>query len=117
MLSIKEELFGEKGVVLRLEGDLDEIEINTLYNRMYSLSMNDLYNVVINFDKVESVDYFAMGFLIARRDFYKENNGDLKLVSINYPMGGLLDLINIDSHLDRYRTESEAIESFEIEIR
>ena len=89
MLSIEEKLFGEKGVILRLKGDLDEIEINTLYN-------------------------YLSGFLIARRDFYKKNNGDLKLVSTNSVIEKLLEVMNISSYLEMYKSESEAINSFDV---
>jgi len=114
MLSIEEKLFGEKWVILRLKGDLDEIEINTLYNYLSSCPMNNNSNLIINLDKVEEVDYFAIGFLIARRDFYKKNNGDLKLVSTNSVIEKLLEVMNISSYLEMYKSESEAINSFDV---
>ncbi len=100
-------------VVLNLQGSLmggpEAVSLNETVNRL--LDEKSL-KLVLNFRSVERVNSSGLGILIKALTTFKTNGGELKLSNVNPNMNKLLVMTKLNTLMEIFDSEEEAINSY-----
>lgn len=100
--------------VLRLEGDMDIYNCQTLRDHIKGLTDNANCKVVANMDMVSYIDSSGIGALISAVATLKKSGGGLKLCHLSDAVEKVVDLTRLTGFFEIYKTEPEAVSSFEV---
>lgn len=111
MLRIDTENIGD-GVVLRLDGDVDEEGVKQLRIALVDCLRDNHHHVVLNLQGMRFISYMGVGVLVERLRQFRANKGDMKLVSPNMYTQRLFRMTGVTNLFEVFESESAAIEVF-----
>ena len=97
-----------RDVVLKLAGKLNYESARILRERMEALARGDVKVLVLNCEKLKSIDSSGFGVILFGHNRFGEKGGKVRLVRIPDPIMELLHLSSLDNVLDIMSTEEEA---------
>lgn len=105
----------EKGDVsiIKLKGYLDAHTAPVLENNFSELIEKNQYKIVVNFNDLAYISSAGLGVFMAYIEKIRENNGDIKLASMNEKVYNIFDLLGFPLLYEIFPAEEEAIKKFE----
>jgi len=98
--------------VVHLNGEVSHFEIAELENAIRKLSNTSKVKVVLNFQKVEHVNYKTISRLLERATWLRSLDGDLKFASLNAYTRNIFRFTGADQIVEAYDSVYDAILSF-----
>ncbi len=98
--------------VLHLNGELSHHEMGLVENMIGKLTHSQKLKVVLNFQKVEHVNYKTLSRLLERVNRLRSMNGDIKCASLNHYMLNIFRFTGADQVLEAYESVYDAVMSF-----
>lgn len=84
-------------LILRLNGDLDDITVPDLRKRISTyIDEYKIKHLVINFEKLEFLDSSGIGFIIGRFHQLRKRNGDVTLCSIQSKLERIINVSGLN---------------------
>ena len=102
----------ENGVVVYPHGEIDVCNISELQREMTDLLGKGITNIVLNLSQVSYMDSSGIGMIAFDHVKADRNEKSLKLASVTEDVLQVLNIIGLDTFLNIYDTEEEAIASF-----
>ena len=114
MLQIDRRVFGSQGegIVLRLNGDVDEESTRELRMSLVDCLKDGNSNIVLNLTKMKFISYMGIGVFVERLRQFRNYSGDMKLVGVNLYTERLFRMTGVTSLFDYYDNEQEAIDAY-----
>lgn len=107
------EIRTEKGLaVMSISGQLNAFTLRDLKAEFKELMDARHYKLVLDLEKVNYVDSYGIGAIIAFTHQVRNRNGDLKLFGMEEDVRKVFDLLGTSKVLGIFETEQEAINSF-----
>ena len=98
--------------VVHLSGEVSHHEVLELERVLGKLMNTSKVKVVLNFEKVEHVNYKTIHRLLERATHLRSLNGDLKLASLNSYTRNIFRFTGADQMVESYESVYDAILSF-----
>ncbi len=98
--------------VIYLQGYLDAHTAPALENTFSNLVEKGKYQTVVNFKELAYISSAGLGVFMAFIEKMRENNGDIKLSSMNDKVFNIFDLLGFPLLYEIYKTEDEAINKY-----
>lgn len=98
--------------ILHLFGEVSLMEMDHIERVLESFRQSKLNKVLIDLTSVDHIHYVVIKRLIDNAVHFRDESGDIKLVSTNADMKEILRFAGADQFLEDYATISEAILSF-----
>lgn len=95
-----------------LKGYLDAHTAPSLEDTFSKLIENEKYKIVVNFEELAYISSAGLGVFMAFIEKVRENNGDIKLTSMNEKVYNIFDLLGFPLLYEIYKTDEEAINKF-----
>jgi anti-sigma B factor antagonist len=104
----------EKGDVsiINLTGYLDAHTAPVLENNFSELIDKNQFKIVVNFSDLAYISSAGLGVFMAYIEKIRENNGDIKLSSMNDKVYNIFDLLGFPLLYEIFKAEDEAINKF-----
>lgn len=99
--------------IFLLTGDLDPFEGRQLMQSLANLIRRDWVKIVLDFERVEHVNYQVMAELVSLGVASHSGAGQIKLANISPYHRNLLRVAGVDEFFETYDSLGEAILSFE----
>ena len=100
-------------VILDLEGRLTfEAEVGNLQLAVQELIRQSKGNIILNMERVSSLDCAGIGLLVTACCAVQESGGELKLLYVQEKPLQLLAMAGLLTAIDAYDSEGDAIASF-----
>jgi anti-sigma B factor antagonist len=99
--------------VIRLTGEMGEVETDSLSRALSSLLADNRRRIVLNFCGVSHVSLGGIAKLAERNLRFKSLGGEVKLASLSPYVANLFNLVGAHSSFDITATEEEAVDRFE----
>ena len=84
----------------------------SLRERLLSLLANGIRNVVLNLKEVTHIDTAGVGTLVFCTEKFRAAGGRLVLVNLSPGQASIANILKLDSELDIYPNELDAVNSF-----
>jgi len=84
----------------------------TLRERLFSLLDGDIRNVVLNLKEVTHIDTAGVGTLVLGTEKFRAASGRLVLVNLTPAEASTANILKLDTALDIYPDELDAVNSF-----
>ena len=97
--------------IVDIEGRID-INSSDIIETIGWLVKNRKNNVLLNFDKVELVDYSGISILAIAYKNVINHKGKMKLCNVPLHIAELIKLVKLDSVFEIYNTEEDALKTF-----
>lgn len=98
--------------VLHLTGELNYREVQEIEGILGELMKSAKTKVVLNFQKVDHVNYKTLQSLLEKTLKMRSLEGDLKCASLNYYTQNIFKFSGVDQVMESYDSVSEAVLSF-----
>ncbi|NWF49834.1 MAG: STAS domain-containing protein [Ignavibacteriaceae bacterium] len=98
--------------VIYLNGFLDAHTAPMLENNFSELINKNRYSIVVNFEELAYISSAGLGVFMAFIEKVRENNGDIKLTTMNDKVYNIFDLLGFPLLYEIYKSEDEAINKF-----
>lgn len=98
--------------IIYLRGYLDAHTAPALENTFSNLIEKGKYLTVVNFKELAYISSAGLGVFMAFIEKMRENNGDIKLSSMNDKVFNIFDLLGFPLLYEIYKTEDEAVNKF-----
>lgn len=98
--------------VINLSGYLDAHTAPTLENNFTDLIDQNQFKIVVNFKDLAYISSAGLGVFMAYIEKIRDNNGDIKLASMNDKVFNIFDLLGFPLLYEIFGTEEEAIKKF-----
>jgi anti-sigma B factor antagonist len=112
----------EFNTTIKYQGDVSLVYLNVyldahtasvLENNFYELINKDKYIIVVNFKDLVYISSAGLGVFMAFIEKIRENNGDIKLTTMNDKVYNIFDLLGFPLLYEIYKSEDEAVKKFE----
>jgi len=100
------------GAVIYPHGEIDISNVSELQREITALIERGITNIVLNLSYVDHMDSSGIGLIAFDHIKASRNRKSLKLAAVTEEVMRILTIIGLDSVLDIYDTEEEAIASF-----
>ena len=111
-MKIKQKEAGDV-VILEVSGEMyGGPENMALLKTAKELAEANRLKLLINFKKVKWVASTGLGILVSTKSSFEKSGGVIKLCALNERVLTLFQVTNINSMMDYYDTEEEALASF-----
>lgn len=101
--------------VLRLQDErLDHLLSSTLKAELLRLAQEKKVHLLLDLERVEFVDSSGLGAILFGIRQLRSQEGALKLVNLQPRVLALIKIAKLDSVIESYDDEAEAIASFEV---
>ena len=97
--------------VIDIEGRID-INASEIIETIGWLLKNKKKNILLNFDKVDMVDYSGISILAIAYKNVLNHKGKLKFCNVSLPIDELFRLVRLDSIFEIYGDEKDALKTF-----
>jgi anti-sigma B factor antagonist len=94
--------------VLKLKGRFDAHEAEPVNTWLQAQVEKQCVNIIVNLEGVNFVDSTALSTLVRGYKKCRENNGTLRLCSLQQPVRVIFELTRLDKAFDIFETEEEA---------
>lgn len=102
-------------LIIRLYGEIDNQVVNKERTAITNLiNKNNIYNLIINLEKVTYIDSAGVGLILGRYNQMQEKKGNALLVGTNNLVEKLFEITGIYKIIKCYRDEKEAISALEV---
>ncbi len=98
--------------IIKLKGYLDAHTAPVLENKFNELISNNKYKIVVDFKDLAYISSAGLGVFMAYIEKVRENQGDIKLASMNEKVFNIFDLLGFPLLYEIFKTEEEAIKKF-----
>ncbi len=98
--------------IVYLKGFLDAHTAPVLENTISELIDKGKYRIVANFKELSYISSAGLGVFMAFIEKIRENNGDIKLSSMNDKVYNIFDLLGFPLLYEIFKTEDEAVKKF-----
>jgi anti-sigma B factor antagonist len=98
--------------ILRLEGKIIGNTVDVLRREMEKLVAQSGGRLVLDLARVPLLDSSALGIIIATLQFLKKDDGNLVLLNPQQAVVNVLKVTRLDSIIDIYDDEAEALNAF-----
>lgn len=98
--------------ILHLYGEISLLEMELIQNTLQSFKKTKHNKVLLDLAEVDHIHFKVVKKLASEAMAFRQENGDLKLVSPNDNTKLILKFTGADHHLKDYATVGEAILSF-----
>lgn len=98
-------------VILDLSGNID-VNSAILVEVVGQCLRDGYYDVLCNFEEVDSIDYMGVSVVMIAYKEVINNNGRMKFVNIPTSLKTMFSVAGLDKEIDIYATEESALESF-----
>jgi anti-sigma B factor antagonist len=98
--------------VVYLNGYLDAHTAPMLENNFSELISNQKYKIVVNFKDLAYISSAGLGVFMAFIEKIRENDGDIKLTSMNDKVFNIFDLLGFPLLYEIYKSEDDAVKKF-----
>ncbi len=98
--------------IIKLKGYLDAHTAPVLENKFNELISNNKYKIVVDFKDLAYISSAGLGVFMAYIEKVRENQGDIKLASMNDKVFNIFDLLGFPLLYEIFKTEEEAIKKF-----
>ncbi len=99
--------------VFGLEGDIGDLEGRQLIRRLARLIRREWVKIVLDFERVEHINYQVMATLVAFSQTMQLFQGQIKLANMTPYHRNILRVAGVDEFFESYESLAEAILSFE----
>ena len=103
----------ETVTVLRLAGDIGNIEMGSLLGAINEMVLQQKNQVVLNFSHVNHISLNAISKLAERKQRLEAYGGDIKIVGLSPYVANLFKLVGAFSYFEILSNEDEAVSRFE----
>jgi len=98
--------------IVRVDGEIRMTNARELRESLVKAAESRKYRVIIDMRAVASVDSTGLGLLISCARSFREYNGDLRLFGVPHAILMLLRMERLDSQIEMFESEDQAIASF-----
>lgn len=114
-IQVSTEVAGSQGQIsiIKVGGYIDTTTSSEVERALNSLLKQGRYKIIIDLGNVDYISSAGWGIFISEIKSIRENNGDLKLVSMIPDVYEIFELLEFHHILDVYDTNQEAIHKFE----
>ena len=98
--------------IIKLKGFLDAHTAPVLENKFNELINSNKYKIVVDFKDLAYISSAGLGVFMAYIEKVRENQGDIKLASMNDKVYNIFDLLGFPLLYEIFKTEEEAIKKF-----
>lgn len=114
-IQVSTEVAGSQGQIsiIKVGGYIDTTTSSEVERALNSLLKQGRYKIIIDLGNVDYISSAGWGIFISEIKSIRENNGDLKLVSMIPDVYEIFELLEFHHILDVYDTNPEAINKFE----
>jgi anti-sigma B factor antagonist len=114
-IQVSTEVAGSEGQVsiIKVGGYIDTTTSSEVERALNSLLKQGRYKIIIDLGNVDYISSAGWGIFISEIKSIRENNGDLKLVSMIPDVYEIFELLEFHHILDVYDTNQEAIQKFQ----
>lgn len=99
-------------VIFDVAGEIDLYNATDLKDLIDNAIKEHKYDVLVNLAKVPFVDSSGIGTLVTGMYKLKKYHGNLKVMNIAGSVAKVFKLTGMETHLEVYATEEEALQSF-----
>ena len=99
-------------VILNITGYLDAHTAPMLENELQQLVDEEKYNILVNFKDLIYISSAGLGVFMGFIENIRNNNGDIKLSSMNSKIYRVFDLLGFPTLYDILEDEQEALNKF-----
>jgi len=114
-IQVSTEVAGQQGQIsiIKVGGYIDTTTSSEVERALNSLLKQGRYKIIIDLGNVDYISSAGWGIFISEIKSIRENNGDLKLVSMIPDVYEIFELLEFHHILDVYDSNEEAIQKFE----
>lgn len=114
-IQVSTEVAGHQGQVsiIKVGGYIDTTTSSEVERALNSLLKQGRYKIIIDLGNVDYISSAGWGIFISEIKSIRENNGDLKLVSMIPDVYEIFELLEFHHILDVYDSNQEAVQIFE----
>lgn len=114
-IQVSTEVAGSEGQIsiIKVGGYIDTTTSSEVERALNSLLKQGRYKIIIDLGNVDYISSAGWGIFISEIKSIRENNGDLKLVSMIPDVYEIFELLEFHHILDVYDTNQEAIQKFQ----
>lgn len=98
--------------LVRLQGSLDMYSFPRLETQLNNLFQQNRYRVLLDCSQLDYIGSAGLGALMGFTKLARENNGDLKLLSVPDRIYKIIELLGFTKVLQVYNTEQAALDDF-----
>ena len=98
-----------KHAVISIIGDVDLHTMPKAKDIVNKMIARDIYNIVLNLEKMSYIDSSGLGFLISTLKRLKDKGGTLRLVNLNSYIRGIFNLINLGMIIEVFDSLEDAV--------
>ncbi len=98
--------------ILEIEGEVDLYNAKEIKDILDEKIKAQIYEVVINLAQVPFMDSSGIGTLVTAMYKLKKYHGNLKVCSVHGSVAKVFKMTGMESHLQVYENEAEAIKAF-----
>ena len=98
--------------IIYVKGFLDAHTAPVLENTFSERIDKGKYRIVANFKELSYISSAGLGVFMAFIENIRENNGDIKLSSMNDKVYNIFDLLGFPLLYEIFKTEDEAVKKF-----
>ncbi|MBF0107486.1 MAG: STAS domain-containing protein [Deltaproteobacteria bacterium] len=98
--------------ILHLFGEVSLMEMDRIETALRSFQNSNSKKILIDMASVDYVHYFVIKRLVKKASLFREDEGDIKLVSLKNEVKEMIRFTGADQFLEDYATISEAILSY-----
>lgn len=114
-IQVSTEVAGSEGQIsiIKVGGYIDTTTSSEVERALNSLLKQGRYKIIIDLGNVDYISSAGWGIFISEIKSIRENNGDLKLVSMIPDVYEIFELLEFHHILDVYESNQEAIQKFQ----
>lgn len=98
--------------LVRLQGSLDMYSFPRLETQLNNLFQQNRYRVLLDCSQLDYIGSAGLGALMGFTKLARENNGDLKLLSVPDRIYKIIELLGFTKVLQVYTDEKTALDEF-----
>ena len=98
--------------VMELEGEFDADFVEMFRDKIREIITNGGVGIVLDMSGLNFIDSEGLENLLWARDYFNENNCQVKLAGIDENCGKILEITRLENEFDRYVELAEAVKSF-----
>jgi len=98
--------------VIEIEGEVDLYNAKQIKDALDEKIKAQVYEVIVNLAQVPFMDSSGIGTLVTAMYKFKKYHGNLKVCNIHGSVAKVFKMTGMESHLQVYDTEEEAVKAF-----